>query len=238
MAFQTCARTVAILVPVGLTGAAIFGPGPAFVAGHSMQPTFNPNVPRSRKCKQDCVYLSRKGLKNYKFKRGEIVSIVSPHDPSAHLIKRIVGLEGDTVKTLTYKQRYVTVPHGQVWLEGDNHACSSDSNAFGPVPMGLIRARAVSIIWPYARRQKLDSELPPETLKRINCDVPPSVSRLRLAESQTDSRSGAEKRVKSAPAQEIPESGALLASSVPVITAPVDSKLLENPEEDIEAAKE
>ena len=36
-------------------------------------------------------------------------------------------------RTLSYKNRYVVVPEGHCWIEGDHHSVSLDSNVFGPV---------------------------------------------------------------------------------------------------------
>ena len=36
-------------------------------------------------------------------------------------------------RTLSYKNRYVKIPAGQCWVEGDNSGQSMDSNLFGPV---------------------------------------------------------------------------------------------------------
>jgi signal peptidase I len=47
--------------------------------------------------------------------------IRSPIDPKILLVKRIVALEGDIVKTLPpYPDTEVTIPPGHVWLEGMN----------------------------------------------------------------------------------------------------------------------
>lgn len=35
--------------------------------------------------------------------------------------------------TLKYKNRIVRVPIGHLWIEGDNHNVSKDSNIYGPV---------------------------------------------------------------------------------------------------------
>lgn len=37
------------------------------------------------------------------------------------------------LRTIGYKKKYVKVPHGHIWVEGDHHGHSFDSNAFGPV---------------------------------------------------------------------------------------------------------
>lgn len=36
-------------------------------------------------------------------------------------------------RTLSYKNRYVKIPNGHFWIEGDHHGHSLDSNSFGPV---------------------------------------------------------------------------------------------------------
>uniref|UniRef100_A0A8C3MZK0 Mitochondrial inner membrane protease subunit 2 n=1 Tax=Geospiza parvula TaxID=87175 RepID=A0A8C3MZK0_GEOPR len=57
----------------------------------------------------------------------------SPRNPEQKIIKRVIALEGDIIKTIGYKKKYVKVPHGHIWVEGDHHGHSFDSNAFGPV---------------------------------------------------------------------------------------------------------
>uniref|UniRef100_A0ABM0GZF4 Mitochondrial inner membrane protease subunit 2 n=1 Tax=Saccoglossus kowalevskii TaxID=10224 RepID=A0ABM0GZF4_SACKO len=100
------------------------------VSGDSMQPVLNPKSDKS--LTQDIIYLSRWSLRNSELRRGDIVSLDSPRDPGSRLVKRIIALEGDTVKTLHYKNRYVKIPEGHCWVEGDHHAVSMDSNTFGP----------------------------------------------------------------------------------------------------------
>ncbi|XP_077983738.1 mitochondrial inner membrane protease subunit 2-like [Glandiceps talaboti] len=128
----------------------------ARVDGASMQPVLNPR----RETGHDVIFLSRWAVRNYDISRGDIVSLDSPRDPGTRLVKRIIALEGDTVKTLHYKNRYVTVPRGHCWVEGDHHGQSMDSNLFGPVAVGLIHAKASHIIWPLHRWQRLESLIP------------------------------------------------------------------------------
>uniref|UniRef100_A0A8C4J390 Mitochondrial inner membrane protease subunit 2 n=1 Tax=Dromaius novaehollandiae TaxID=8790 RepID=A0A8C4J390_DRONO len=87
---------------------------------------------------------------------------MSPRNPEQKIIKRVIALEGDIIKTIGYKKKYVKVPHGHIWVEGDHHGHSFDSNAFGPVSLGLLHARATHILWPPQRWQKLQPMLPPE----------------------------------------------------------------------------
>ncbi|KAJ4923545.1 hypothetical protein JOQ06_004083 [Pogonophryne albipinna] len=65
------------------------------------------------------------------------------------------------VTTLGYKNRFVRVPDGHFWLEGDHHGHSLDSNSFGPVSVGLLHGRASHIIWPPNRWQRIAASLPP-----------------------------------------------------------------------------
>ena len=39
--------------------------------------------------------------------------------------------------------KYVHIPRGHCWVEGDNRENTVDSNEFGPVPLALISAKAV-----------------------------------------------------------------------------------------------
>jgi signal peptidase I len=95
-----------------------------------------------------------------------------PNDPK-DLIKRVIGLPGDTVMTKDgsvyidgqrLEEPYVpstspsynlddpvTIPEGQVWVMGDNRTNSEDSRAFGPIDTDTIIGRAFMIMWPPGR---------------------------------------------------------------------------------------
>lgn len=77
--------------------------------------------------------------------------MISPRNPNTCLIKRVVGLEGDIVENKGNEQGFLTVPKGHCWVEGENRPQSMDSNFFGPVPLGLITAKATHIVWPLKR---------------------------------------------------------------------------------------
>ncbi|XP_055446344.1 mitochondrial inner membrane protease subunit 2 isoform X16 [Bubalus kerabau] len=65
--------------------------------------------------------------------------VISPKNPEQKIIKRVIALEGDIVKTMGHKNRYVKVPRGHIWVEGDHHGHSFDSNSFGPHQVNVAR---------------------------------------------------------------------------------------------------
>lgn len=81
----------------------------------------------------------------------------SPPHPEKRAVKRIIGLEGDIVRTREpYPARTVQVPVGHVWVEGDGAARDSvDSNTYGPISTGLIIGKATHIIWPFHRAGRI-----------------------------------------------------------------------------------
>ncbi|XP_015978871.2 mitochondrial inner membrane protease subunit 2 isoform X3 [Rousettus aegyptiacus] len=101
----------------------------ARVEGASMQPSLNPGGSPS----SDVVLLNHWKVRNFEVQRGDIVSLVSPKNPAQKIIKRVIALEGDIVQTIGHRKRFVRVPRGHMWVEGDHHGHSFDSNSFGPV---------------------------------------------------------------------------------------------------------
>ena len=81
-----------------------------------------------------------------KLKRGDLVTYISPIDPTRPVCKRITGLPGDVVcvdPTGVYapSTEHVVVPRNHLWVTGDNLSWSRDSREYGPLPMGLVRGR-------------------------------------------------------------------------------------------------
>jgi signal peptidase I len=76
----------------------------------------------------------------------------SPLDPERQAIKRIIGLEGDVIRTRhPYPQKIIVVPKGQIWVEGDEAFHSLDSNTFGPIPIALVTAKVTHTLFPLRR---------------------------------------------------------------------------------------
>lgn len=109
---------------------------------------------------------------SYRFhgpRRFDIVVLKLPEQGDELLIKRVVGLPGETVEIRdgrvyinsealdepftpeeTRSRRYekVTVPPLHVFVLGDNRNRSNDSRSFGPVPIDDIVGRAWLSYWP------------------------------------------------------------------------------------------
>lgn len=105
------------------------------------------------------------------YRRGELVVLRHPLDPSDVIIKRLVGLPGEhlrlgsdavCVNDLPLAEPYLDGPpcpvnrHPREWVVGpdewfvlgDNRADSQDSRAFGPVSRELVLGRVWLRCWP------------------------------------------------------------------------------------------
>lgn len=128
------------------------------VDGFSMRPTL-----------QDGEYILVNKLA-YTFSepvRGDIVVFVFPINPEEDLIKRIIGIPGDTiaiqngvlsVNGVVVDEPYINAPpaysgtwqvsEGELFVLGDNRNDSRDSHQWGLLPIENIIGRAVLIYWP------------------------------------------------------------------------------------------
>ncbi|KAH0612632.1 uncharacterized protein H6S33_009012 [Morchella sextelata] len=111
------------------------------VRGRSMSPTL----------KDDLILVQRwRVVEN--LRRGQVVLYRSPMEPEKVVIKRVVGLEGDVIRTRkSCPEPIITVPQGQVWVEGDEAFHSVDSNNYGPIPSALITAKVTHVLFPLSR---------------------------------------------------------------------------------------
>ena len=99
--------------------------------------------------------------------RGDVVVIVSPQPSRKRLVKRVVGLPGDTIEIeggmlkvngSTMTEPYVLgiprdrgplmIPADHYFVLGDNRPQSNDSNSFGPVHRSQIVGKAWLAYWP------------------------------------------------------------------------------------------
>lgn len=124
----------------------------------------------------DRVLVNRLSYRLHDPRRGDVVVLKRFDGASAErdLIKRVIGLPGETVEVrscVVYiddapleepyldpdiqardgcgnDQAPLQVPDGQVFVLGDHRGRSQDSRAFGTVPYDLLIGRAFVIIWP------------------------------------------------------------------------------------------
>jgi signal peptidase I len=105
-------------------------------------------------------------------RRGDVIVFQSVEDPEIDLVKRVVGLPGETIEIRRGRvlidgrplaEPYVedensrlhrpfgpvTVPPGQYFMMGDNRDSSRDSRYWGTVPRSLVKGRAFLIWWSY-----------------------------------------------------------------------------------------
>jgi signal peptidase I len=109
---------------------------------------------------------------------GSVVVFAAPprlveagYDPSAALIKRVVGRPGDALEVrdgvlirngqmvtepwldtpIDYSLAAVTVPEDQLWVLGDNRNASLDSHLWGSLPQDRVIGTAVWRYWPLNR---------------------------------------------------------------------------------------
>jgi signal peptidase I len=101
------------------------------VHGGSMAPAL---LPGDRLLVESHSYLGREP------RRGEVVLAADPREPERELIKRVASVDGTTATAD---------------LRGDAPGSSTDSRAFGAVPLSAIRWRAVVRYWPPERAGRL-----------------------------------------------------------------------------------
>jgi signal peptidase I len=135
-----------------------------FIPSGSMEPTLNVG---------DRVFVNKLSYKLHDVHRGDLVVFERPPNDAASdikdLIKRVVGLGGETVEAHdgkvyvdgealdeSYLPRgtYTTdfdpqpIPKDHLFVMGDNRGNSQDSRAFGPIDEDLIVGRAFVRVWP------------------------------------------------------------------------------------------
>ena len=152
--------TAAIVLPVRF-----FIAQPFLVSGPSMEPTFNNN---------DYLIVDEISYRFEKPKRGEVIIFNQPTEKK-YLIKRIIGLPGETVEIdtdkitiknsdnpngfvldqsfLKYnspdKKMTVTLDSDHYFVMGDNRPVSYDSRYFGPLAAKEIVGRPLIRLYPF-----------------------------------------------------------------------------------------
>jgi signal peptidase I len=118
-------------------------------------------------------------------KLGDVIVFKAPPDPEKDYIKRVIGVEGDTVMIQggnvylnsqfldeslylkpdikTYAGAFlkeghsVTVPEGQYFVLGDNRPFSSDSREWGFVKQDELIGESFFVYWPVAEAKVISN---------------------------------------------------------------------------------
>jgi signal peptidase I len=104
------------------------------IASGSMEPTV---------MKGDRVLADKTAYRRMPPKKGDVVVLVYPDDRSKKYIKRIEALPGDTIIGADGTTK--VVPHGYVYLLGDNRNNSYDSRQFGFISLTDVIAKVRQI---------------------------------------------------------------------------------------------
>ncbi|KAK7931604.1 hypothetical protein PG985_002316 [Apiospora marii] len=115
--------------------------------GTSMAPTVDPTGSITGK-----MYGIKRAVAPSALQRGMFATFVSHTGTDYGYGKRIIALPGDIVRTRSdcVHNRYVKIPPGFLWIEGDAGARKSyDSNQFGPIAVGNCTGVVHHIVYPF-----------------------------------------------------------------------------------------
>jgi signal peptidase I len=104
------------------------------IASASMEPAVTPG---------DYVIFDNTAGDKISPKKGAIVLFRYPDDRSKLYVKRVAGLPGDTL--VLESSAPIIVPHGHMFVLGDNLKHAKDSRVFGPVPLQDVIGKARQI---------------------------------------------------------------------------------------------
>ena len=124
------------------------------IEGESMSPSLRPG---------ERVVVDKLGFRLGTIERGDVLVFRLPGDEQATMVKRVVGLPGETVQfegneitvmpsaPMGPEARSVFVEDGHFFVAGDNRPRSSDSRRFGLLAEDAVIGRAVFRVAPPGR---------------------------------------------------------------------------------------
>jgi signal peptidase I len=138
------------------------------VDGFSMRPTLEDG---------EYILVNKLAYKTGEPVRGDIVVFIFPVNPQEDLIKRVIGLTGESISVhngvvsvngVPLTEPYIAappaydgdwvVPEGQLFVLGDNRNDSRDSHQWGLLPIENVIGRAVVIYWPPEQWQVINHD--------------------------------------------------------------------------------
>lgn len=139
------------------------------VDGLSMNPTLQHG---------EYILVSKLSYKTGTPQRGDIIVFRLPLDPKQDLIKRVIGLPGETISIhdgqvkingFVLEEPYIaqspvydgewTVGEEQLFVLGDNRNDSKDSHQWGLLPLENVLGKAIVIYWPPAEWKLINHTL-------------------------------------------------------------------------------
>jgi signal peptidase I len=139
------------------------------VDGFSMTPTLQDG---------EYILVNKLAYKTGEPTRGDIIVFIFPINPQEDLIKRVIGLPGETVSVhngvvsvdgVPLTEPYIAsppaydgdwvVPEDQLFVLGDNRNDSRDSHQWRFLPMENVIGKAVLIYWPPEEWQVINQDL-------------------------------------------------------------------------------
>jgi len=149
---QTITLAIVLFIGINLISARVR------VDGISMMPTLENG---------EFVLVSKLSYQLGEINRGDIIVFDFPLNPNEELIKRVIGLPGDTISAdngqvyvngqmlnepyIANAPRYSgswTVKDGDIFVLGDNRNNSNDSKDWGLLPAENVVGKAILIYWP------------------------------------------------------------------------------------------
>ncbi|GAA3347553.1 hypothetical protein GCM10020358_62790 [Amorphoplanes nipponensis] len=134
---------------------------PRYVPSGSMEPTVQV---------QDRILVDRVSFRLTGVRYGDIVEFTTPRVPGYPVLKRVIGLPGDTIECrggqvyrdgTALNEPYldtpaatencgaaVTVPAGELFVLGDHRVVSQDSRQWGTIPVDAVDGRLLTKFWP------------------------------------------------------------------------------------------
>jgi signal peptidase I len=138
------------------------------VDGFSMRPTLEDG---------EYILVNKLAYKTGEPVRGDIVVFIFPVNPQEDLIKRVIGLPGESISVhnglvsvngVPLSEPYIAappaydgdwvVPEGQLFVLGDNRNDSRDSHQWGLLPIENVIGRAMVIYWPPEQWQVINHD--------------------------------------------------------------------------------